>query len=45
MLAGAIFGWGLLGPIAKAKGWAPGPIHDQETGAKGYFSLVTLSAR
>src|SRR5580704_17741445 len=26
MLLGAILGWGILGPLAKARGWAPGDI-------------------
>jgi hypothetical protein len=35
MMAGALVGWGILGPIARSQGWAPGPINDWEEGAKG----------
>lgn len=32
MLLGALIGWGILGPVARAMKWAPGPIHDWESG-------------
>ncbi len=35
MLLGAIVGWGLLSPLAKSRGWAPGPVDDWERGSKG----------
>jgi hypothetical protein len=35
-------GWGVLGPIAKARGWAPGPIKDAQTGAAGWLLWVSL---
>jgi hypothetical protein len=35
-------GWGVLGPNAKARGWAPGPIKDAETGAAGWLLWVSL---
>lgn len=35
MLIGMTLGWAILGPIAKSKGWAPGPVSNWETGAKG----------
>lgn len=35
MLGGAVLGYAVLGPLARAKGWAPGPIEDFETGATG----------
>lgn len=43
MLLGAILGWGVLSPIAKAKGWAPGPVKDWETGSKGWIVWVSLA--
>ncbi|KAF6262322.1 OPT superfamily oligopeptide transporter [Scenedesmus sp. NREL 46B-D3] len=42
MMAGALVGWGVLGPTAKARGWAPGPIKDAETGAAGWLLWVSL---
>ncbi len=43
MLLGALFGWGILGPIARSQGWAPGPINNWETGAKGWILWISLS--
>ncbi|KZF25227.1 oligopeptide transporter-like protein [Xylona heveae TC161] len=43
MLLGAIIGWGFLSPLAKKKGWAPGPVADWETGSKGWIVWVSLS--
>jgi hypothetical protein len=47
MMLGAIFGWGILSPLAKAKGWAPGEPGDWETGSRGWtvwISVATLLA-
>jgi uncharacterized oligopeptide transporter (OPT) family protein len=43
MLLGAIVGWGVLSPLAKAKGWAPGPVQDWETGSKGWIVWISLA--
>lgn len=43
MLLGAIVGWGVLSPLAKNKGWAPGPVADWESGSKGWIVWVSLS--
>ena len=43
MLIGAIVGWGILSPLAKNKGWAPGPINDWETGSKGWIVWTSLA--
>ena len=43
MLLGAIIGWGLLSPLAKSKGWAPGPTEDWTTGSKGWIVWVSLA--
>lgn len=43
MLLGAILGWGILSPIAKSKGWAPGPVDDWTTGSKGWIVWVSLA--
>lgn len=43
MTLGAIFGWGILSPLAKAQGWAPGPVNDWEQGSKGWIVWVSLA--
>lgn len=43
MLLGAILGWGILSPIAKDNGWAPGAVDDWETGSKGWMLWVSLA--
>ena len=43
MLLGAIIGWAVLSPIAKHRGWAPGPVSDWETGSKGWIVWVSLA--
>lgn len=43
MLLGAIIGWAGLSPLAKDKGWAPGPVRDWETGSKGWIVWVSLA--
>ncbi|KAF7891066.1 uncharacterized protein EAF02_001391 [Botrytis sinoallii] len=43
MLLGAIVGWGILSPLAKNRGWAPGPVSDWETGSKGWIVWISLA--
>eukprot|EP00026_Physarum_polycephalum_P004523 Phypoly_transcript_04544.p1 GENE.Phypoly_transcript_04544~~Phypoly_transcript_04544.p1 ORF type:complete len:680 (+),score=116.58 Phypoly_transcript_04544:85-2124(+) len=43
MMIGAIVGWGILGPIARHKGWAPGSVGSWESGAKGWVMWVALA--
>ena len=43
MLLGAIVGWGILSPLAKSRGWAPGPVGDWTTGSKGWIVWVSLA--
>lgn len=43
MLLGAIVGWGILSPLAKIKGWAPGPVDDWESGSKGWIVWISLA--
>ncbi|KAF2758410.1 oligopeptide transporter-like protein [Pseudovirgaria hyperparasitica] len=43
MLLGAILGWGILSPLAKQRGWAPGPVNDWETGSKGWIVWISLA--
>ncbi|OQD63502.1 hypothetical protein PENPOL_c009G08410 [Penicillium polonicum] len=43
MLMGAIVGWGILSPYAKAKGWAPGDVGEWETGSRGWLIWISLA--
>ncbi|KAH7135914.1 oligopeptide transporter-like protein [Dendryphion nanum] len=43
MLLGAIVGWGVLSPLAKEKGWAPGPVSDWTEGSKGWIVWISLA--
>ena len=43
MLLGAIVGWGILSPLVKNMGWAPGPVGDWTTGSKGWIVWVSLA--
>jgi OPT family oligopeptide transporter len=43
MLLGACLGWGILSPLAKTRGWAPGPVDDWETGSKGWIVWISLA--
>lgn len=43
MLLGAIVGWGVFSPLAKSKGWAPGPVEDWNSGSKGWIVWVSLA--
>lgn len=37
MLLGVVIGWGILSPVAKNNGWAPGPVGDWEKGSRGWI--------
>ena len=43
MFLGAVLGWGILSPLAKGKGWAPGNVTDWETGSKGWIVWISLA--
>jgi OPT family oligopeptide transporter len=43
MLLGAMIGWAVLSPLAKQRGWAPGPVDDWTTGSKGWIVWVSLA--
>ena len=42
MLLGTIIGWGILSPLAKKKGWAPGPVDQWQNGSQGWIIWVAL---
>jgi hypothetical protein len=42
MLFGAVLGYGLLSPLAKSMGWAPGPTGDWANGSQGWILWVAL---
>ncbi|KAJ5987483.1 hypothetical protein N7451_011848 [Penicillium sp. IBT 35674x] len=43
MLFGAILGWGILSPLAKARGWAPGPVDSWDDGSKAWIVWISLA--
>ena len=43
MLLGAVVGWGILSPLAKIRGYAPGKTSDWENGSKGWIVWVSLA--
>ncbi|KAF2001878.1 OPT superfamily oligopeptide transporter [Amniculicola lignicola CBS 123094] len=43
MLLGAILGWGILSPLARSRGWAPGPVSDWTNGSKGWIVWISLA--
>lgn len=42
MLFGAVISWGILSPLAKGQGWAPGPVGDWQTGSQGWVTWPAL---
>ena len=43
MLFGAVLGWGVLSPLAKSRGWAPGPVDSWEDGSKAWIVWISLA--
>ncbi|KAJ2642374.1 OPT super, partial [Coemansia sp. RSA 1694] len=43
MLVGSVVGWGILSPLAKSEGWAPGPVTDWKTGSRGWILWISLA--
>ncbi|KZO96613.1 oligopeptide transporter [Calocera viscosa TUFC12733] len=43
MNLGMLVGWGMLSPLSKLSGWAPGPVGDMQTGARGWILWTSLS--
>lgn len=43
ILFGAVLGWGILSPLAKRNGWAPGPVGDWNNGSQGWIIWVSLA--
>ncbi|GLB40405.1 putative oligopeptide transporter [Lyophyllum shimeji] len=42
MNLGMFVGWAILSPLAKFSGWAPGPVGDMSTGARGWILWTSL---
>lgn len=38
-----LVGWGLLSPLSKYYNWAPGPVGDMTTGARGWILWISLA--
>ncbi|KAG6373370.1 OPT oligopeptide transporter protein-domain-containing protein [Boletus reticuloceps] len=43
MNLGMLVGWGILSPLSKHAGWAPGPVGDMSTGARGWILWISLA--
>ncbi|KAK6355417.1 hypothetical protein TWF696_004516 [Orbilia brochopaga] len=43
MLFGAVLGWGVLSPLAKKMGWAPGEVNDWKDGSRGWIVWISLA--
>ncbi|CAL1715806.1 unnamed protein product [Somion occarium] len=43
MNLGMLVGWGILSPLSKYKGWAPGPVGDMSSGARGWILWTSLA--
>lgn len=43
MNLGMIVGWGILSPLSKAMGWAPGAVGNSSNGARGWILWVALA--
>lgn len=42
MMIGMVLGWCILGPVAKANGWAPGEADDWKNGIAGWTMWIAL---
>lgn len=38
-----LVGWGILSPISKHAGWAPGPVGDMSSGTRGWILWISLA--
>lgn len=38
-----LVGWGILSPLSKYSGWAPGPVGDMTNGARGWILWTSLA--
>lgn len=38
-----LVGWGVLSPLSKLSGWAPGPVGDMNTGSRGWILWTSLA--
>ena len=38
-----LVGWGILSPVSKHAGWAPGPVGDMSNGARGWILWISLA--
>lgn len=45
MSLGMLTGWAILSPLAKFKGWAPGPVSSSADGSRGWIVSQTPQSR
>lgn len=38
-----LVGWAILSPLSRSKGWAPGPVGDMASGARGWILWTSLA--
>lgn len=38
-----LVGWAVLSPLSKHAGWAPGPVGDMTSGARGWILWISLA--
>ncbi|KAJ9093614.1 hypothetical protein QFC19_008282 [Naganishia cerealis] len=43
MNLGMLTGWAILSPLAKHKGWAPGPVSSSTDGSRGWILWISLA--
>ncbi|KAK1711576.1 OPT oligopeptide transporter protein-domain-containing protein [Colletotrichum acutatum] len=43
IVVGCLIGWGILSPLSKFNGWAPGPVSDWESGSRGWIMWIAVA--
>ncbi|KAK1659126.1 OPT oligopeptide transporter protein-domain-containing protein [Colletotrichum godetiae] len=43
IVVGCLIGWGILSPLSRLNGWAPGSVSDWETGSRGWIMWIAVA--
>ncbi|KAK1491600.1 hypothetical protein CCUS01_14214 [Colletotrichum cuscutae] len=43
IFVGCLIGWGILSPLSKFNGWAPGSVSDWESGSRGWIMWIAVA--
>ncbi|KXH41648.1 hypothetical protein CSIM01_13634 [Colletotrichum simmondsii] len=43
IVVGCLIGWGILSPLSKFNGWAPGSVSDWESGSRGWIMWIAVA--